>query len=49
MGDPVFPGVPYTENGLLEEELINWLSDSGEFSYQRFITMPEMQLISHQN
>jgi hypothetical protein len=23
MGDPVFPGVPYTENGLLEEELIN--------------------------
>ena len=47
MGDPVFPGVPYTENGLLEEELINWLSDSGGCIYERFITMPEMQLISH--
>lgn len=22
-GDPVLPGVPYTENGLFEEELIN--------------------------
>ena len=29
-GDPVLLGVPYTEKGLFEEELINCLSDSGD-------------------
>ena len=43
-GDPVLLGVPYTEKGLFEEELINCLSDSGDKYGPRLLYGPGLAL-----